>query len=127
LRGYDSRLCIGTGESTFNCVKAGGKGLRVNIQNGTIQGKPLLKRCVMIREGVVQREIEYPNPGGRVLQLVERDGGNNRMGHFLPEVVYRSNFNQMFMLGRYDPTHFEEIYDDFPETRTFRLKPKPTL
>jgi hypothetical protein len=27
------------------------------------------------------------------------------------------------VLGKYDPTRFEEVYDDFPETRTFRLKP----
>jgi hypothetical protein len=31
----------------------------------------------------------------------------------------------MYVLGKYDPTRFEEIYDDFPETRTFRLKPQP--
>jgi hypothetical protein len=29
----------------------------------------------------------------------------------------------MYVLGKYDPTRFEEVYDDFPETRTFRLKP----
>jgi dolichyl-diphosphooligosaccharide--protein glycosyltransferase len=44
-------------------------------------------------------------------------------GLFSNEVVYRSNFNQMYVLGKYDPTRFEEVYDDFPETRTFRLKP----
>jgi dolichyl-diphosphooligosaccharide--protein glycosyltransferase len=44
-------------------------------------------------------------------------------GLFLSDVVYRSNFNQMYVLGKYDPTRFEEVYDDFPETRTFRLKP----
>jgi dolichyl-diphosphooligosaccharide--protein glycosyltransferase len=60
-----------------------------------------------------------------VLQLVARGSQDGLEGLFLTEEVYHSNFNQMYLLGKYDPTRFEEIYDDFPETRTFRLKPKP--
>jgi dolichyl-diphosphooligosaccharide--protein glycosyltransferase len=125
VEGYDVRRCKRTGETTFTCIKAGAQSLMVDTEKGTIGGRPSLRRCVMIRDGVVQREIEYPNQGNRVLQLIDRGRGGNREGQFLPDAVYRSNFNQMYMLGKYDPTRFEEIYNDFPETRTFRLKSKP--
>jgi dolichyl-diphosphooligosaccharide--protein glycosyltransferase len=124
-RGYDVRLCNRTRESTYICVKRGAKNLVVDIERGTIRGKPLLRRCVMIRDGVVQREIEYPNrnEANAVLQLIDRGSRDGMKGLLSNEVVYRSNFNQMYVLGKYDPTRFEEVYDDFPETRTFRLKP----
>jgi undecaprenyl-diphosphooligosaccharide--protein glycosyltransferase len=124
-RGYDVRLCNRTRETTFTCVKPGAQNLVVDIEGGTIQGNPLLRRCIVIRDGVVQREIEYPNQSNSntVLQLIDRGSRDGMKGLFLDEVVYRSNFNQMYVLGKYDPTRFEEVYDDFPETRTFRLKP----
>jgi dolichyl-diphosphooligosaccharide--protein glycosyltransferase len=125
VEGYDARRCKQTGETTFTCIKAGAKRLMVDIEKGTIGGRPSLRRCIMIRDGVVQREIEYPNQSDVVLQLIDRGSRDGMEGLFLNEVVYRSNFNQMYMLGKYDPTRFEEIYNDFPETRTFRLKPKP--
>ena len=124
--GYDIRLCNRTRETAFTCIKEGEENLLVDIEGGTIQGRPLLRKCIVIRDGVVQREIEYPNPGGVVLQLIERGARDSPVGQFLTDVVYRSNFNQMYMLGNYDSTRFEEIYDDFPETRTFRLKPNPS-
>jgi dolichyl-diphosphooligosaccharide--protein glycosyltransferase len=122
-RGYDIRLCNRTRETTFTCVKPGAQNLMVDIEKGTIQGNPLLRRCIMIRDGVVQREIEYPNQSDVVLQLIDRGSRDGLEGLFLDEMVYRSNFNQMYVLGKYDPIRFEEVYDDFPETRTFRLKP----
>jgi undecaprenyl-diphosphooligosaccharide--protein glycosyltransferase len=125
LDGYDVRLCNRTGETTLTCIRGGEQSLVVDIERGTIQGRPLLLRCIMIRDGVVQREIEYPNQGSLVLQLIDRGSRDNWESLFLSDVVYRSNFNQMYVLGKYDPTRFEEIFDDFPDTRTFRLKPKP--
>jgi undecaprenyl-diphosphooligosaccharide--protein glycosyltransferase len=97
----------------------------VDIESGTIQGTPLLLRSIIVRDGVVQREIEYPSQGKVVLQLIDLGLRGGMQGLFLTEVVYRSNFNQMYVLGKYDPARFEEVYNDFPETRTFRLKPKP--
>jgi undecaprenyl-diphosphooligosaccharide--protein glycosyltransferase len=123
VEGYDARLCKRTGETTFSCARRRAQDYTVDIEKGTIDGSPALRRCIMIRDGVVQPEIEYPkNQRNLVLQLIDRGWGNDWAGQLLPDVVYRSNFNQMYMLGKYDPTRFEEILDDFPETRTFRLK-----
>ena len=43
--------------------------------------------------------------------------------HFLSEAVYRSNLNQMFVLGRHDPALFVEAQDLWPHTRAFLLRP----
>jgi dolichyl-diphosphooligosaccharide--protein glycosyltransferase len=40
----------------------------------------------------------------------------------IDEEVFRSNFNQMFLLGRYDEGLFEETYNAFPLSRLFRVK-----
>ena len=123
--GYDVRLCNRTGETTLICIRGSEQSLMVDLEKGTFQGRPLLQRFIMIRDGEVQQEIEYPNQGNLVLQLIDRGSPDSWESLFLSDVVYRSNFNQMYVLGKYDPTRFEEIFDDFPETRTFRLKPKP--
>ena len=38
------------------------------------------------------------------------------------EWVFQSNYNQMFLLGRYDGELFEETYNAFPFSRLFRVK-----
>ena len=40
----------------------------------------------------------------------------------IDEVVFSSNYNQMFLLGRYDEELFEETYNAFPFSRLFRVK-----
>jgi len=123
-RGYDIRLCNRTSETSVTCIKRGARTLVVDIESGTIQGNPPLRRFIVIRDGVVQREIEFSNQSNVTLQLFDSGSRDGMKGLFLGDVVYRSNFNQMYVLGKYDPTRFEEVFNDFPETRTFRLKPK---
>ena len=40
----------------------------------------------------------------------------------IDEEVFRSNYNQMFLLGRYDGELFEETYNAFPFSRLYRFK-----
>ena len=40
----------------------------------------------------------------------------------IDDVVFRSNYNQMFLLGRYDRELFEETYNAFPFSRLYRVK-----
>ncbi len=36
--------------------------------------------------------------------------------------VFRSNFNQMYLLGQHDPDRFEEVFNQFPLARMYRVK-----
>jgi dolichyl-diphosphooligosaccharide--protein glycosyltransferase len=121
FEGYDVRSCRRTGETTLNCVKPGTKTVAVDLERGTIEGWPGLSKCVVIRDGSVEREIDYPYQITRVLQLIEPEWGGYREAHFLRDVVFRSNFNQMYLLGRFDPATFQEVHNDFPVARAFRL------
>ena len=40
----------------------------------------------------------------------------------IDEAVFRSNFNQMFLLGRFREDLFEEAYNAFPFSRLYRIK-----
>ncbi len=122
---YEVRSCKRTGENTLHCTMPGARPLAVDLERGTIQGLPRLSKCVVIRNGFVEREIDYPHETDIVLQLIEPESDGLRQAYFLRGPTFRSNFNQMFLLGRFDPTVFEEVHNDFPTARAFRILAPP--
>ena len=40
----------------------------------------------------------------------------------IDKVVFRSDYNQMFLLGRYRDDLYEETYNAFPFSRLFKVK-----
>jgi undecaprenyl-diphosphooligosaccharide--protein glycosyltransferase len=79
----------------------------------------------MIRSGFVEREIDYPHETDTVLQLIEPESDGLQQAYFLRGPTFRSNFNQMFLLGRFDPRMFQEVHNDFPTARAFRILAPP--
>ncbi|MEF3254380.1 MAG: hypothetical protein K6348_02255, partial [Deferribacterales bacterium] len=62
-----------------------------------------------------------PHTSDLNIQLIIVD--KNVVGvYLLNDKVYKSNFNQMYLLGEYDRELFEEIYNSFPHARAFRVK-----
>ena len=45
--------------------------------------------------------------------------------YLLDEPAFQSNLNQMFVLGRFDGEFFEEVYNEFPYARVFRVRAGP--
>ena len=80
-----------------------------------------MKRIVYIRDGKVLREQEFGHPQGYTLQMLV-SGQQIVEVQLIDEEVFRSNYNQMFLLGRYDGDLFEETYNAFPFSRLFRVK-----
>jgi len=82
-----------------------------------------LRRALVIDDGRVLREHEFTETAGLTVEIVFQ-GSSMRGVYLLDEPAFASNLNQMFMLGRFDSTRFEEAFDDFPYARVFRvLKP----
>jgi dolichyl-diphosphooligosaccharide--protein glycosyltransferase len=76
---------------------------------------------VFFRDGEVLREHEFDHAQGYTLQL--RVSGRQIVEvQFIDEAVFRSNYNQMFLLGRYRKDLFEETYNAFPFSRLYRVK-----
>ena len=80
-----------------------------------------LKRMVFIRDGQVLREQEFGHKQGYTQQLLV-SGRQIVDVQLIDELVFRSNFNQMFLLGRYEDELFEETYNAFPFSRLYRVK-----
>ncbi len=95
--------------------------VQINLRNGEIAAGKRLRQTVLIKDGHVANTIDYPHDSGLVLQVLLKDRPPYAV-YLLSDEVFRSNFNQMYLLGRYDERLFEEVYNAFPAARAFRVK-----
>ena len=82
---------------------------------------------MIVQGGRVVREREYTDDRG---QRATDDGDRSRRRevagvYLLDEPAFESNLNQMFVLGRFDRELFEEVFNDFPNARAFRVRTGP--
>jgi dolichyl-diphosphooligosaccharide--protein glycosyltransferase len=106
---YEFRSCRRSQDGRFVCT-------------GGSEDRPVWK-FLRVRGGAVVEERRESADIGAAFQLVELSIDVASLLVVDP-VVYASNFNQMFVLGRYDPELFEPIHDDFPVARAWRLRPR---
>ena len=97
------------------------RGAKINLIAGKINNQVALKRLVFIRDGQVMREQEFGHAQGYTLQLLV-SGQRIVEVQLIDEFVFLSNYNQMFLLGRYREDLYEETYNAFPFSRLFRFK-----
>jgi dolichyl-diphosphooligosaccharide--protein glycosyltransferase len=115
-RGYQNLACNKITNEEMNC-----RGAKIDLKAGKINNQVPLKRMVFIREGKVMREQEFGHSQGYSLQLLV-SGKQIVEVQLIDEVVFKSNYNQMFLLGRYREDLYEETYNAFPFSRLFRVK-----
>lgn len=115
-RGYQNLTCNKITNEEMNC-----RGANIDLKAGKINNKALLRRMIFIRDGQVLREQEFGHAHGYTLQLLVA-GRQIVEVQLVDEVLFRSNYNQMFLLGRYRKDLFEETYNAFPFSRLFRFK-----
>jgi dolichyl-diphosphooligosaccharide--protein glycosyltransferase len=115
-RGYQNLNCNKITNAEMNC-----RGAKIDLKAGAINKGIPLKRMVFIRDGKVLREQKFGHAQGHTLQLLVV-GKKIVEVQLIDEVVFRSNYNQMFLLGRYEGELFEETYNAFPFSRLFRVK-----
>ncbi|MEE2962306.1 MAG: STT3 domain-containing protein [Myxococcota bacterium] len=100
--------------------------LKFHLSVGKTESGSRLRRITVIRHGkVVDERIFSSDESKETLLMVET--GPRKLSHafLVNETVYRSNFTQLFMLGRFDSEKFEEVLNTFPQSRVFRLKKRP--
>jgi len=115
-RGYQNLTCNKITNEEMSC-----RGAKIDLKAGKINNQVPLKRLVFIRDGQVLREQEFRHAQGYTLQLLV-SGQRIVEVQLIDDVVFRSNYNQMFLLGRYDRELFEETYNAFPFSRLYRVK-----
>ena len=97
------------------------RGAKIDLKLGKINNQLALKRVLFIRDGLVMREQKFGHTQGYTLQMLV--SGNQIVEvQLIDEVVFRSNYNQMFLLGRYREDLYEQTYNAFPFSRLFKVK-----
>jgi len=115
-RGYQNLACNKITNEEMDC-----RGAKIDLKLGKINNQLALKRMLFIRDGQVIREQKFGHTQGYTLQMLV--SGNQIVEvQLIDEEVYRSNYNQMFLLGRYRKDLYEETYNAFPFSRLFKVK-----
>jgi dolichyl-diphosphooligosaccharide--protein glycosyltransferase len=114
--GYKNLNCDQLEEFELRCREG-----IIDLKKGEIDNNAPIKSTIIIDNGYVERRIRYPNKDGKYLQIFTKEGKLLAV-QIIDEKVYQSNFNQMYLLGQYDPNLFDEVYNSFPWTRVFHAK-----
>ena len=115
-RAYQNLACNKINNQEMSC-----RGAKIDLKAGFINNKFALRRLIFIRNGQVLREQKFGHNQGFTLQLIVA-GKNIVEVQLIDEAVFRSNYNQMFLLGRYRKDLFMEAYNAFPFSRLYRIK-----
>ena len=113
---FQNLACNKITNEEINC-----RGARIDLKAGKINNQLALRRLIFIRDGQVIREQEFGHIKGYSLQLLV-SGRQIVEVQLLDEAVFQSNYNQMFLLGRYRKDLFEETYNAFPFSRLYQVK-----
>ena len=115
-RAYQNLSCNKITNKEITC-----HGAKIDLKTGFINNQLTLSRIIFVRNGQVLREQNFGHKRGLTLQLLVV-GKNIFQVQLIDEEVFRSNYNQMFLLGRYRKDLFEETYNAFPFSRLYRIK-----
>jgi dolichyl-diphosphooligosaccharide--protein glycosyltransferase len=120
---YEYMTCFSINDSAINCREA-----KVDLAQGIITdgtNELPLKAVVFVNDGMVVDTFSYAaNVADDYLQVVMKNGLIFEV-QVLEERLFRTNFNQQFILGNYDRRYFEEVYNNFPVARVFRVRTPP--
>ena len=115
-RGYQMLACNSINNKEMNC-----RGAKINLKTGKINNQTPLRRIVFVRDGNILREQKFGHQKGYTLQIII-SGQRILEVQLIDETVFRSNFNQMFLLGRFNSKLYEETYNAIPFSRLFKVK-----
>ena len=118
---YQQISCSKLKGNTLFCAN----NLKIDLSKGegSLPGdrKFLLRRSLFVNNGYVISENDYSNhKNGLNLQI---EMINNRVFaiYLLNERLFKSNFNQQYLLGRIDKRYFREVFNRFPTARAFEV------
>ena len=116
-KGFQKIACQSVANDVLTCNQ-----YRIDLKQGRINDRFPVKRTVQVLEGKVVHEQEYPNAQGITVQFHLQQPRQISEVYLLEEEVFASNFNQMYLLGRYDASRFEEVLNAFPLSRLYRFR-----
>jgi dolichyl-diphosphooligosaccharide--protein glycosyltransferase len=106
----------------FRCRDTDRQDVELDLSKGMVGQAAPLEKALIIRDGAVTQELDYPHRSGHVLQIFFTSESASVIAFLMSPVVYASNLNQLYMLDRGDERYFEKVFDDFPVARLYRVK-----
>jgi len=117
---YQNMTCFSLIDNVLTC-----RGGKVDLNRGVILGDESpevpLKAVLFVNNGYVVDEKDYGSDQGLYLQILEKDNKVIRT-QVVDDRLFRTNFNQQYLLGNYDRRYFEEVYNNFPVARVLKVK-----
>ncbi|WP_420267053.1 STT3 domain-containing protein [Candidatus Magnetominusculus dajiuhuensis] len=95
--------------------------IKVDLKAGKINNATPLRKAVYVDNGYTVKSVEYEHNNGLYLELFASGKSINAI-MVVNGVFFDSNLNQMYLLGKYDKSLFEEVYSALPQARLFRVK-----
>ncbi len=117
LKGYHfyQFQCQPLNNNTFKCRE----GL-IDLQHGTLDGKPLIKKAVEALNGRINNYLDYDN-NGRYVLLIRRGGDEGVVVKLIPLPTWQSSFTQLYELAVYDESRLELVIDNYPHARVYKI------
>jgi len=115
LKGFTFTNCYKLEFGKLHC-DAGAFDLNKGYQNESVP----IKRFLFIENGHVTKDRTFQNEEGIYLEIMFQD---KRFAGALimNKEIFQSNFNQMFVLGRFDFGKFRQVYNEAPYVRVFKV------
>jgi dolichyl-diphosphooligosaccharide--protein glycosyltransferase len=121
LTDYVEIHCFSTVDNVMRC-RDGTIDLNRGLMNDGSIDMPL-RAALVVNDGYVVNQRDYEHKRGHYLQVLMKKG-KVYMILVADGPLFHSNFNQQYLLGNYDKRYFEEVYNDFPVARLFKVKNK---
>ncbi|MBE0598462.1 MAG: hypothetical protein IH614_14440 [Desulfuromonadales bacterium] len=119
--GYEELMCFGERGLFLECDDG-----EIDLRKGIFYYAGLkyyLNSVNYVDNGHLVYHLQYDSQEDGHIQIIMK----NReviMVQFINDKLYKSNFNQQYLLGNFDRSNFEEIYNNFPVARAFKIKDK---
>lgn len=92
----------------------------IDLNHGTLDGKPIIKKSVETLNGKISNFKDYDNNGMYVLLIARSPQGNLRV-KLVPRPTWQSSFTQLYELGVYDENRLELVIDNYPAARVYKI------
>ncbi|MDX2495093.1 MAG: hypothetical protein QNK27_09055, partial [Desulfuromusa sp.] len=116
---YVEIICFSMADNIMKCSD-GTIDLNRGVMNDGSVDVPL-NAAYFVNDGKIVDQYEYGKKNGYYLQVLMKSG-KVYLILVADEKLFKTNFNQQYLLGNFDPQFFEEVYNNFPVARVLKVK-----
>lgn len=109
-------ICQRVADAKFQCRR----GL-LDLEHGTLDGKPVIGEVVLVRDGFVEKTDRKPNRSPWKLVILAFPNGTASF-QLMHRANWENSFNKLFHQADFNPERLEMVLDHYPVARVYRIK-----